>query len=150
MAREYPSAPMPSVGAVVLKGDRVLLVLRGQEPSKGRWSVPGGVMELGETIQETARREVREECGVQIEVGSAVEVRDAIVRDAGGRIRYHYVLVDVMARYLDGELTAASDAEDARWVSEEELPSYDLTTGLLPVLKRCLLSDNLDFPQHTG
>jgi 8-oxo-dGTP diphosphatase len=150
MAREYPSAPMPSVGAVVLKGDRVVLVLRAQEPSRGRWSIPGGVMELGETIQEAARREVREECGVQIEVGNVVEVRDAIVRDAEGRIRYHYVLVDVVAQYLDGELTAGSDAKDARWVSEEELPSYDLTTGLLPVLQRCLLSSNLDFPEHTG
>jgi 8-oxo-dGTP diphosphatase len=150
MDREYPSTPMPSVGAVVLKGDRVLLVKRGQEPSKGRWSIPGGVMELGETIQETARREVREECGVQIEVGDVVEVRDAIVRDPGGRIRYHYVLVDVVARYLDGELTVGSDAEDARWVSEKELPSYDLTTGLLPVLRRCLLRNSLDFPEHTG
>ncbi|HUW94963.1 MAG TPA: NUDIX hydrolase [Anaerolineae bacterium] len=150
MDREYPSAPAPSVGAVVFKGDRVLLVLRGQEPSRGRWSIPGGVMELGETIQETARREVREECGVQIEVGNVVEARDAIVYDEGGRIRFHYVLVDVVARYLDGELTVGSDAEDARWVSKEELPTYDLTKGLLSVLKRCLHRRNLDFPEHTS
>ncbi len=150
MDREYPSAPMPSVGTVVLRGDKVLLVRRGQEPSKGKWSIPGGVMELGETIQETARREVREECGVQIEVGEVVEVRDAIVRDSEGRVRYHYVLVDVVARYVDGELTVGSDADDAGWVSEEELASYDLTTGLLPVLRRCLLGHNLDFPEHTS
>jgi 8-oxo-dGTP diphosphatase len=150
MHREYPSAPVPSVGAVVLKGDRVLLILRGQEPSRGRWSIPGGVMELGEVIQETARREVQEECGVQIEVGNVVEVRDAIVHDEGARIRFHYVLVDVVARYLDGELMVGSDVEDARWVSEEELPRYDLTTGLLPVLQRCLHRRNLDFPEHSG
>ena len=150
MNREYPSTPMPSVGAVVLKDDRVLLVLRGQEPSRGRWSIPGGVMELGETIQETGRREVREECGVHVEVENIVEVRDAIVRDEEGRIRYHYVLVDVVARYLDGELTVGSDADDARWVSEDELPTYDLTPGLLPVLQRCLRRRNLDFPEHTG
>lgn len=150
MDREYPFAPIPSVGVVVFRDDRVLLVLRGQEPSRGKWSIPGGVMELGETFQETARREVLEECGVQIEVGSVVEVRDAIVHDEGGRIRFHYVLVDVVARYLEGELTVGSDAEDARWVLEVELPGYDLTTGLLPVLKLCRQRRNLDFPEHTG
>lgn len=138
MHRQYPVAPIPSVGAVVLKGNKVLLVLRGQEPSKGKWSIPGGVVELGETLQEAAKREVLEECGVQIDVGDVVEVRDAIVHDQAGRVRFHYVLVDVEARYLSGELTVGSDAEDARWISEEELAGYDLSTGLLPVLHRCL------------
>jgi 8-oxo-dGTP diphosphatase len=138
MRRQYPVAPIPSVGAVVRKGHRILLVRRAQEPSKGKWSIPGGVVELGETLQEAAKREVLEECGVQIDVGDVVEVRDAIVHDQPGRVRFHYVLVDVQARYLSGELTVGSDAEDARWVSEEELAGYDLSTGLLPVLHRCL------------
>jgi 8-oxo-dGTP diphosphatase len=136
--RKYPVAPIPSVGAVILKGHRVLLVRRAHEPSKGKWSIPGGVVELGETLQEAAQREVKEECGVQIEVGDIVEVRDAIVHDQAGRVRFHYVLIDVEARYRSGELAVGSDAEDARWVSEEELAVYDLTEGLLPVLQRCL------------
>ena len=138
MRRQYPVAPIPSVGAVVLKGQKVLLVRRAHEPSKGKWSIPGGVVELGETLQEAAQREVKEECGVQIEIGDVVEVRDAIVRNKADRVRFHYVLVDVEARYLSGELTVGSDAEDARWVSEEELAGYDLSAGLLPVLQRCL------------
>lgn len=148
--REYPSAPIPSVGAIVLKGDRVLLVLRGQEPSRGKWSVPGGVVELGETIRDAARREVMEECRVEIEVGDVVAVRDAIIRDEAGDIRFHYVLVDVVATYVGGELAVGSDVEDARWVSQEELPNYALSTGLLPVLHRALAQRNLDFPPHPG
>jgi ADP-ribose pyrophosphatase YjhB (NUDIX family) len=150
MRREYPSAPLPSVGAVVCNGDNVLLVLRGQEPSRGKWSIPGGVMELGETIREAARREVMEECGVEIEAGDVIEVRDAIVRDIAGRIRFHYVLVDVIGRYVSGKLTVGSDVEDARWVSKEDLTKLDLSPGLLPLLLSCLERGNLDFPEHPG
>jgi 8-oxo-dGTP diphosphatase len=150
MRREYPSAPLPSVGAVVLDGDKVLLVRRGQEPSRGKWSIPGGVMELGETIRETACREVMEECGVEIEPGDVIEVRDAIVRDKAGRIQFHYVLVDVIAGYVSGELTVGSDVEDARWTSKQDLSKLDLTPGLLPLLLGCLERDNLDFPEHPG
>jgi 8-oxo-dGTP diphosphatase len=137
MRRQYPLAPIPSVGAVVWKGHKVLLVRRGHEPSKGKWSIPGGALELGETLQEAAQREVKEECGIQIDIGNVVEVRDSIFRDQARRVRFHYVLVDLEARYLSGELTVGSDAEDARWVSEEELAGYDLSAGLLPVLQRC-------------
>lgn len=135
MHREYPSNPIPSVGAVVCDGDRVLLVLRGQEPSRGKWSVPGGVVELGESIAEAARREVLEECGLKIAPGEVIAVRDAIIHDEEGRIRFHYVLVDVVARCLGGELAARSDILDARWVPEGELAGYDLTKGLLSVLQ---------------
>jgi 8-oxo-dGTP diphosphatase len=135
MHREYPSGPIPSVGAVVCDGDRVLLVLRGQEPSRGKWSIPGGVVELDETLREAARREVLEECGLEIEVGEVIAVRDAIVRDEASRIRFHYVLVDLVARCVRGELTPGSDIDDARWVSEGDLTDYDLTDGLLPILR---------------
>jgi 8-oxo-dGTP diphosphatase len=150
MRREYPLAPLPSVGAVVRNGDKVLLVLRGQEPSRGKWSIPGGMMELGETIRETARREVREECGVEIEAGEVIEVRDAIVRDEAGRIRFHYVLVDVIARHVSGDLRAGSDVEDARWVSRDDLTELELSPGLLPLLLSCLEMGDLDFPEYPG
>jgi 8-oxo-dGTP diphosphatase len=135
MHREYPSGPIPSVGAVVCDGDRVLLVLRGQEPSRGKWSIPGGVVELGETVQEAAQREVMEECGLEVEVGQVIAVKDAIVRDEADRIRFHYVLVDVAARCVGGELRPGSDISDARWVRKGDLTDYDLTDGLLPVLR---------------
>jgi 8-oxo-dGTP diphosphatase len=110
-------------------------VLRGQEPSRGKWSIPGGVVELGESIAEAARREVLEECGLEIAPGEVIAVRDAIIHDEEGRIRFHYVLVDVVARSLEGELAARSDILDARWVPEGELADYELTKGLLPVLQ---------------
>lgn len=145
MPREYPSAPLPSVGIVVLKDDKILLVLRGREPSPGKWSIPGGVVELGETIREAAHREVSEECGLEIELGDVVDVIDAIVHDEKGEIRYHYVLIDLLATYVRGELMAGSDIEDARWVSEEELTTFDLTKATLPVIRIALRKSKLDF-----
>jgi ADP-ribose pyrophosphatase len=91
-----------------------------------------------------------EECGVEIEAGEVVEVRDAIVRDKAGRIRFHYVLVDVIARYVSGDLRAGSDVEDARWTSKEDLAKLDLSPGLLPLLQSCLERGNLDFPEQPG
>jgi 8-oxo-dGTP diphosphatase len=144
MLREYPSAPIPSVGVVVCMRDKVLLVLRGQEPSRGKWSIPGGVVELGETIREAARREVLEESGLEIEVGDVIDVVDSIVRDEEGRIEYHYILIDLLATYIGGELTGGSDIDDARWVSEEELTKYDLTKSALPVIRKGLRKRKLD------
>lgn len=138
MHRHYPSHPVPSVGVVVCKGDKLLVVLRGQEPSLGKWSIPGGVVELGETIREAACREVREECGLEIELGEVVEVLDAIVHDDHGGISYHYVLVDLLAGYVAGELSVGSDIDDARWVTEEELTHLDLTKFTLPVIRKAL------------
>lgn len=145
MPREYPLAPVPSVGIVVCKGDKILLVLRGHEPSQGRWSIPGGVVELGETIREAARREVLEECGLHIEAGDVVDVVDAIVRDDKGEIRYHYILIDLLATCVSGELTVASDVEDARWVLEEELAEFNLTKSALSVIHKALRRGKLDF-----
>jgi 8-oxo-dGTP diphosphatase len=146
MPREYPSAPLPSVGAVVLKGDKVLLVLRRHEPSQGRWSIPGGVVELGETIREAARREVMEECGLEIETGDVIDVVDAIVRDDKGAVRYHYVLTDLLATYVRGELVVGSDISDARWVSEKELTRFDLPERTLAVVRKGITKSNLDLP----
>jgi 8-oxo-dGTP diphosphatase len=124
--REYPASPIASVHAVIVRADEVLLVRRAHPPSQGRWSVPGGMVELGETIGETARREVREECGVEIEAGQIVDVADNIVRDEDGRIRFHYVLIYILARYAGGREGAASDATDARWIKHRALDALDM------------------------
>jgi ADP-ribose pyrophosphatase YjhB (NUDIX family) len=109
------------VGAVVLDGDRVLLIRRGHEPMQGQWSIPGGVLEVGETLLEGVRREVLEETGLEVEPIALVEVLDRIARDSDGRVQYHYVLVDYLCRVTGGGLCCATDATEARWASREEL-----------------------------
>jgi ADP-ribose pyrophosphatase len=132
------------VGAVVVNeaGDRVLLVQRGHEPSQGLWSIPGGLVNLGETVQEAAVREVREECGVDVAAGDVVAVAEVILRDdasdGAGRVRYHYVLVDLAARYLGGELAPADDADAVRWVARHELDQLPMTSGARDVLRKVL------------
>jgi ADP-ribose pyrophosphatase YjhB (NUDIX family) len=121
MQREYPSAPITGVGAVIIKNGRVLLIERGQEPLKGEWSLPGGALELGETLTDGVMREVREETGLLVEPLAVVEVFDRIARDDQGRVRYHYVLVDFLCRVTGGTLVCASDAAAARWATQEEL-----------------------------
>jgi len=121
--------PIPAVGAVIVEDGRVLLVRRGEEPSKGKWSVPGGRVEWGETLIEAVKREVREETGLEIEVGEVAGVFD-VIDMVGEEIRFHYVIVDYFARRIGGMLAAASDADEARWVPISELPAYDLTPNL--------------------
>ena len=134
--REYPSVPRVGVGAVVLDAGRVLLVRRGKPPLAGKWSLPGGMLELGETTAEAARREVAEECGLQIRVGELAGILDRVVRDAEGRIRYHWVLVDYVATVESGELCAASDADEAQWVEVDEVARLETTDGLLDMIRR--------------
>jgi 8-oxo-dGTP diphosphatase len=132
--REYPDAPIAGVGAVIVEGNRVVLVRRGKEPLKGEWSLPGGALELGETLEQGIRREVQEETGLRVEVISVVEVLDRIVADEAAelngedarKIRYHYVLIDYLCRVSGGELAASSDAADARWVTREELNGHSI------------------------
>lgn len=138
MRREYPEAPIASVGLVVLKGTEVLLVKRAREPHEGFWSIPGGVIELGETLEQAAKREVWEECGVEIEVRGVVEVVERILRDSQGGVRFHYAIVDLWATYLGGELRASSDVLEAHWVREGDLSRYQLTEGLLPIICKAL------------
>ena len=121
MTREYPLAPIVGVGAVLLDGDRVLLIQRGHEPMKGQWSLPGGALEVGETLVEGVQREVLEETGLEVEPVSIIEVFDRISRDAEGRVQFHYVLVDYVCRLTGGTLCCATDAMDARWARRDEL-----------------------------
>jgi ADP-ribose pyrophosphatase len=138
MRREYPEAPVVGVGAVVVKDGRVLLVRRANEPSRGLWSIPGGTVELGETLAQAAAREVWEECQVEVEAGVLLSTFDLIQRDPQGRIRYHYVLLDLAARHLRGEPVAGTDALEVRWVAEDELANLDVVPRLLPVLLKAL------------
>jgi mutator protein MutT len=134
--RRYPDRPVVSVGAVILDKGRVVLVKRGQEPLKGRWSLPGGVVEAGEALHAAVVREVREETGLAVRVGDVVDVLDRITRDADGRIEFHYVIIDYVCAVAGGSLACASDADDARWVERAELGDYDLTTKVAEVIAR--------------
>ena len=138
MPREYPQAPIVGVGALVIKDRQVLLVCRGQEPNRGQWSVPGGTVELGETLAQAAAREVWEECQVKVEAGEVVATFDLIRRDAQGRILYHFVLLDLAARYISGDPVAATDALQVRWVTAAELDQLDIIPRLVPVLRQAL------------
>ena len=134
--REYPARPICAVGAIVRKGDMILLIQRGNPPRRGDWGIPGGAVELGETWRDAARREVREECGIEIEVGEIVEAIDIIVRDDTERVQYHYAIVDFAAQYLGGELCASSDALDARWVPLNELRKFPLPDKTRAVIEK--------------
>ena len=138
MKREYPEAPIAGVGVVVFKGDKVLLVRRGKEPSRGRWGLPGGAVELGETVAQAAEREVSEECGIEIEIRDVIEVIDRIIPDDDGQIRYHYILIDLLAEHRRGDPTASSDAAEVRWVLEKELNQLELSQATSRVIRKGL------------
>ena len=122
MTREYPNFPLVGVGAVIVHDGRVLLIKRGQAPLQGEWSIPGGRLELGETVRQAVRREVLEETGLTVEAIDLLGVFDRIVPDADGRVRYHYILIDFLCRVISGTLQPDSDAEDANWFGIEQLP----------------------------
>jgi 8-oxo-dGTP diphosphatase len=134
MQREFPLAPIVAVGAIVVKDSRVLLVRRSTAPLKGHWTLPGGVLELGESLHEGLVREVREETGLVVEPIELVELLDRIHRE-DDRIRFHYVIADYLCRVTGGELKAASDADEARWVERAEWNSHSaLKLDLLTVM----------------
>ena len=126
--REYPTRPIASVAACVFKDDRILLVQRGTPPSKGQWSVPGGAIELGESFKDTAKRELDEECGVEIEVDDIFDVEDFIIRDEDDNIQYHYVVTYVTANYISGNIRPGPEEMDVCWATKEELMSLDMNS----------------------
>ena len=138
MSREYPDYPRVGVGAVILDGDRVLLIQRGGVTLPGKWSIPGGLVELGETTREAVCREIGEECGLEIDLVDVCGVLDRVVRDPDGRVRYHWVLVDFLAVARGGTLCAGDDAADARWVPIDEVETYDTTDGLMDMIERAI------------
>jgi 8-oxo-dGTP diphosphatase len=159
MSREYPSGPLVGVGAVIVDAStrekRVVVIKRGRAPLLGEWSIPGGVAELGETVRETAAREALEETGLVVDVGgfrgpgsisgqpasgpgSVLGVFDRVVRDETGRVRFHYLLVDILCHVVSGELRAGEDAAEARWLTREELVGFPIEEEARGVLLRAL------------
>ena len=132
---EYPNTPQVGVGAIVIKNNKILLIKRGIPPSKGLWAIPGGCLELGETLPEAAEREIKEETGINIQAKHPVYTFDIIYRDDEGNVQWHYVVVDFLADYISGEPKGADDAVDARWLAWEELKEMPVSQNTLKVLK---------------
>jgi len=134
--RRYPQRPVLGIGALIFERGRILLVERGKEPLKGYWSLPGGVLEIGETLEQGIVREVREETGLEVEPLKMLEIFERIIRDSQGAPEYHYVLIDYICRVTGGSLRAADDASRVAWVPRRLLSAYRITTGTLPVIEK--------------
>ncbi len=135
MDRQYPPRPILGVGTIVIEGKKILLIRRGKQPGFGIWTLPGGRVNLGERVEDAAVRETGEETGLDVEIGCLVEVLDIILREEGGRVKYHYFLLDYLARPKGGELKAQSDALSARFFSIKELEPLNL----VEITKRVIL-----------
>lgn len=131
----YPHHPRPAVGAIVFKDNKILLVKRGRPPAEGQWAIPGGNIKLGECLQNAAQREILEETGIVIKAGRPVYTFDAIIKDDEGKIQFHYVIVDLEAEFVSGEPLPGDDAEDVRWVTEEELAQLNVSPPTLKLLR---------------
>jgi len=139
MKRDYPEQPIIGVGAVIVDGGRVLLVRRDTEPLRGEWSLPGGMLELGERLREGVRREALEETGMEVEPREVLDVFDSIFTDALGRTQYHYVLIDYLCWPVSGEARPGSDVSDVRWVGLSALPAMGLRETVEQVVRKGLL-----------
>ncbi len=139
MKREYPDRPIVGVGAVIVDQGRVLLVKRAGPPMAGQWTIPGGVVELGETLRAAAEREAREETGLTVRAAEVLEVIDRIIPGENGRPQYHFVLVDFLCTVVEGEVCAGSDAAEAAWAGEDELEKFKLETKAMEVIRKSLL-----------
>jgi 8-oxo-dGTP diphosphatase len=136
LTRMYPKRPMVGVGALIIRNGEILLERRGNRPGKGKWSIPGGLVELGETAEKTVVREVKEETGLDVEKPRQVDVVDNIELDGAGRVKYHFVIIDYLVTLKSGRLRAASDATELRWVSFKEVENYDLTSTFRAFFER--------------
>ena len=136
MNREFPEAPLVGVGAIIIEDARVLLVKRAQPPLQAQWSIPGGVLEVGELIREATIREAREETGLIVDPVELLGVYDRVLRNPERRVQYHYVLIDFLCRKVGGELSAASDAAEVCWFTREELPALHLAEDTLDVVNK--------------
>ena len=136
MDRLYPARPWVAVGVVIVRDGKILLIQRGKEPGRGLWAVPGGMVDVGETLQQAAAREAREETCLEVEVGELFWVVDTIGRDPEGRVRYHNVIVDYLAESMSGDPVCADDAMDVRWVDADDVREMALTPSMWPMLEK--------------
>ena len=134
--RRYPKRPIVGVGALIFRRDRVLMAQRGKQPMRGAWSLPGGVVEVGESLDAAIRREVREETGLVVKPVKVFEIFERILRDSAGAPEYHYVLIDYLCRVTGGELRAGDDASRVEWVRLRDLHELEMTEGTLDVIER--------------
>jgi 8-oxo-dGTP diphosphatase len=137
VSHEFPECPIVGVGAVVVKDGQALIIKRANEPYKGQWSIPGGRVELGESLVDAVRREMREETGLQVEVGPVIEVFERI-QHHDGRVLYHFVIIDYVCSCTGGDLCAGDDAEDAVWVTSEQLEQYEIRPSAKMVIRKGL------------
>jgi len=144
MKREYPETPLVGVGEIIVENGRVVLVKRGHPPLEGKWSIPGGVLEIGETLRKAAVREALEETGLAVETGELLGVFERVIPDEHGKMRYHYVLIDFLCRRVAGEPMAGDDADEVRWFRREELAglalSKDTEEVILKGFEKCAIS----------
>lgn len=138
MKKEYPKQPIVGVGAIIIHNGKMLIVKRGSDPGKGKWSVPGGLVELGETVKEAVEREVLEECNLKVEASHLIDIVDNIIRDKNGRIKYHFIILDFFAKLRGGKLKPNSEIIEAKWVPIDEVEKYDLTNTFREFMKRNL------------
>ena len=137
MSRSYPAAPLVGVGVVIYnERKQVVLIKRGNEPKKGLWAIPGGNVELGEQVSETAIREIKEECNIDIELKDLLGVVDLILKDKNGKVQYHYILIDYLAKYRSGFLKPGSDVLEAEWYFQHQLEKLDIPEVTLKILEK--------------
>jgi 8-oxo-dGTP diphosphatase len=134
--REYPERPMVGVGGVVIVGGRALLIRRGSPPLEGQWSIPGGMLEIGEALSDGVRRELFEETAIEVKVLDLIEVFERITRDESEHVKYHFVIADYLCEMVRGEAQAASDVTDVAWVREGDLEKYSLTETATRVFRK--------------
>ena len=134
--RLYPERPMVGVGILIRKGEEYLMIKRASEPDRGLWSIPGGMVEIGEKAAEAAVREAEEETGLQVEIIEDLGVVDKIVRDEAGRVKYHFVIIDYLAEPVSGEMHHHDDALDALWVHPRDFRKYQMSQTVIDLLKR--------------
>jgi mutator protein MutT len=142
--RVYPEFPLPGVAAIIIHEEKVLLVERGKEPSKGKWGLPGGLVEVGETIEEAIKREVLEETGISIKPIKLLEVLDSIKKNEDKKVQYHYIIFEFLCKYNSGEIKASSDAPNAAWIPLDSLDSVNIMSSTKSFIERILQNEHLD------
>ena len=140
--REYPSNPIAAVGTIVLREEQVLLIMRTREPGAGKWSIPGGKIELGESLFEAAHREVLEETGINVDIRKAVNTYDSIVRDEEGEIKFHYFLVYCTAGYIDGEPQTSAESSEVVWTDLSDIDGLDMNPVLKNIIRKAVEGDS--------